>query len=229
MRTFHTILLVLVCTFAAASAANAELIIYGTQTDHVLVPGASLEDVRLSVDLSVTGGIAAMRLANVSVGSGASAVFKEIVIDAYDDDTDAAVLWSPAIVDTVGEVAFTIVPSNGLPGYQNETGKERPLVELQADSPPVVAGLGVGEAVVVEFGTCLPDGSDIGDYIAAFGDGEDTALYTIGFHAISADTVNGESLSGTHTPEPATLSLVVLGACAVLLRWRRNSGRRCLR
>jgi hypothetical protein len=208
------------------AAASADFIIYGTNTDHAIVPGASLSDVRMRVDLSVAGGQAIVTFTNVSAAPEVSVVFKEIVIDTLDDDTATAILWNPAILTHTGGVSYSLARYNGLPGYpqlHDDTG----MVELQADSPSPQQGIGIGEQLQVAFSTSLADGSAIGDYLAAFG-GEDSAFGSIGFHGISASILNGESLSGVAdpgspaVPEPAAASLLVLGGAALLARRRRR-------
>jgi hypothetical protein len=205
--------------------ALAGITIYGTQTDHPIVPGSDLTDVQMKVDLLVSGGVATMTFTNVSIWPELSAVFKEIVVDGYDDDeADGAVLWNPVIVTSTPYVSYSWGDSNGLPGYQAVTNDGVFLIEFQADAPPVQMGIGPGEVFQVQFGTALADGADIFDYLAFFGGGEDTADYALGFHAISADVVNGESLSGVYeVPEPAT---VLVGALGLLVFVRRRKGRR---
>ena len=70
----------------------------------------------------------------------------------------------------------------------------------------------------VRFNTLLVNGSTIQDYFNAFGGGNDTAAYSIGFHAISAQAVDGDSLSGVAVPEPATLAMLAFGGLAILGR-----------
>lgn len=206
-----------------AGSAHADYIVLGTHADDNIQPGRSLEDVRMSVDLSVADGMATMTFTNVSVPSE-TAVFKEIVIDGYDDDTDTAILWNPEVLTETNEVDYSASKnSNGLPGYQTQTSDPMPLIELQAKSSPVKYGLGVGEVLQVRFNTSLANGATILHYFDALDDGDDTAAYSIGFHAISAQVVNGGSLSGTvpgnnEVPEPATLGMLALGGLAVLGR-----------
>jgi hypothetical protein len=201
-----------------AGAAHADYIIFGTHADDNIQPGRSLEDVRMSVGLSVANGLATVTFTNVSVPSE-TAVFKEIVIDGLDDDTGTAILWAPEVLTDTNAVSYSVSGHpNGLPGYQNETGDAVPLIELQAKSSPVKYGIGVGEVLQVRFNTSLPDGSTIQDYFNAFGGGDDTRHYSIGFHAISAEVVNGGSLSGIALPEPATLGMLAFGGLVVLGR-----------
>ena len=79
-----------------------------------------------------------------------------------------------------------------------------------------------GESLQVRFNTSLPNGSGIADYLAFFDGGADRAFYSIGFHAISADVVNGQSLSGTNVPEPGAAALLVFGAAGMIIRRRRR-------
>jgi len=210
----------------SAGASQGSLIVYGTQSDSPLVPGASLSDVRLSVDLAVADGKAVFSFTNASVAPENSAVFKEIVIDSFDGDTGRAILWNGTVLTNTPSIAYTIHSSNGLPGYHNLTSEAVPLIELDAKSPPPKRGIGPGELLEVQFDTWLSDGSLIQDYLAFFGGGSDTSVGAIGFHAISADVVNGESLSGfsgsyAHVPEPSTAIFLVAGASLAIVR-RRN-------
>ena len=211
---------------ACALPAQGSIIVYGSHTTHSIVPGGSISDVRMEVSLSVSGSVATFTFTNASTGLETSAVFKEIVIDRYDGDTGLAILWNGVVVTDTPQVAYTLDDSNGLPGYGALTVETPPLAELQAKPSPVAKGIGIGEALVVQFDTSLPGGSDIIDYLSAFNGGDDTALAAFGFHAISASTVNGESLSGIVTggqiPDPATASLLVAGGAAFLLRRRRR-------
>jgi hypothetical protein len=201
-----------------AGPVRADYIIFGTHTDHQIEDGLSLQDVRLSVDLSVSDGLATVTFTNVSVASE-TAVFKEIVIDGHDDDTGTAILWNPMVLTDTMDVSYSVSSHpNGLPGYQGQTSDAVPLIELQAQSSPVKYGIEPGEAVQVRFNTSLANGSTILDYFNAFGGGNDTAHYSIGFHAISARAVNGESLSGIAVPEPATLGMLAFGGLVMLVR-----------
>jgi len=201
-----------------AGPAHADYIIFGTHSDDYVQDGLSLEDVRMSVDLSVANGWATMTFTNVSV-TGETAVFKEIIVDGYDNDTHAFILWNPVVLTHTNDVDYYVSSHpNGLPGYQTETNDAVWQVELQARSSPVKYGIGPGETLQVAFWTSLANGSTIQDYLDAFGEGDDTAAYSIGFHAISAEAVCGGSLSGVAVPEPATLGMLVLGGLAALGR-----------
>jgi hypothetical protein len=207
------------------SASGAGLVIYGTHADHPVVPGGDISDVRMTVDLSIVGGVATITFTNTSVLPETSAVIDEIVIDLYDDDlvTGGDVLWDPVILTDTAEVRFSMGDSNGLPGYGPMTSDTPPLLEFGADPPPSTRGLDIGESLVVQFDTALPDGPDrIDDYLAWFDGGSDTASYSIGFHAISASTLDGESLSGTYeVPEPGTLLAIGFGVLLLARRVRR--------
>jgi MYXO-CTERM domain-containing protein len=220
-----------------ACPAHADLIIYGTQSDATPLSGHSLNDVQLSVGLSVSHGIATMTFTNVSAAAE-TAVISEIVVDTYDNDntnTGLATLWDPLVLTHTKGVSFSWGWSNGLPGYGPQTRDATPLVELKADPSPVKNGLSVGESLQVQFGTSLADGSTIFDYLNSFGGGTDTGAFSLGFHAISASAVNGGSLSGTTfwsdsrppdpTPEPAGLALLALGSLAVVRRRARRTAR----
>ena len=208
------VLLALLCP-----AARGSLIVYGGQSDYPLAPGASLDDVRLTVELTVIGEVATMTFVNTSLSE---AVFKEIVVDTCDDDRGLHVLWNPLILTDTADVAYTVRESNGLPGYHEFTSEVVMLLEFAADSPPPRRGLGVGETLQVQFATSLADGSDIADYLAFFDGGADSSDHAIGFHAISADVVDGESLSGISLPEPASMLLIAVGAPLALQHRNRR-------
>jgi len=204
--------------------AHGSVIVYGSHTSHPIIPGGSISDVRMEVSLAVGGSVATFTFANVSTGLETSAVMKEIVIDRDDGDSDLAILWNGVVVTDTAQVAFRLRDSNGLPGYHALTSETPPLAELRAKRSPVRKGLGISETLVVQFDTSLPDGSNVHDYLSAFNGGQDTALAALGFHAIRASTVDGKSLSGivTEVPEPATVSLTLLGAAALLRRRRHG-------
>ncbi len=128
----------------------------------------------MSVDLSVSGGQAVMTFTNSSQGLGATAVFKEIVVDTCDGDQGAAVLWGAQLVNQPPEVSYSAGDSNGLPGYNDVTSEQPPLLELQADSPPPCCGLGLGESLQVLFQTSLPDGAGIDQHVGGEPEGNVT-------------------------------------------------------
>lgn len=218
-----TALIISTALFALlAGPALADHIVLGTHTDYPMVAERGLDDVRLSVGLSVNDGLAIFTFTNVSIESE-MAVFKEIVIDGYDDDTAAAILWNPVVLTNTDCVDYSVSKHpNGLPGYNTETSDPMPLIELQAKSSPVKYGIGAGEVLEVQFNTSLANGSTMADYFRAFGGGDDTAEYSIGFHAISATVVDGQSLTGIipggAVPEPASLAMLAFGGLAVLYR-----------
>jgi hypothetical protein len=225
VRRIHPVAFILflfAVAWAVQPASGAGLVIYGTHTDHPVVPGGDITDVRMTVELSVAAGVATFTFSNTSVLPETSAVIDEIVLDLYDDDLDTGgdVLWDPVILTNTEKVRFSMGASNGLPGYGPMTTEVPPLLELGADPPPSKRGLDIGESLVVQFETVLPDGSDrIADYLAWFDGGSDTANYSIGFHALKASTLDDESLSGIYeVPEPGTLLLVGFGALLVLIR-----------
>jgi len=217
-----TVLAVVACL---AGSSDADIVVYGTHTDHPIVPGGDLTDIKMTVDLAVSGGVAIMTFKNTSDGDEISAVFKEIVLDTHDDDllVGGEVLWNPVILTHTDEVSFSWGDSNGLPGYNAVTTETTLLIEFQADSPPTQKGINIGESLQVQFQTSLADSPDaIGDYLSFFNGGDDTADYCVGFHAISASTVDGESLSGIYeVPEPATMGLIGFASLLIITRRKR--------
>jgi len=237
MRVCNLLVLVAAIVCLVPHQSHAGITIYGTHADHPIIPGGSLSDVKMSVDLSVSGTVATMTFTNISDGLETTAVIAEIVLDTYDDDLYGDgpdpepvgwVLWDPVILTSTDDVSFTFGDSNGLPGYHSVTSDMLALVEYQADSSPTQKGLNIGESLVVQFDTSLSDGEGIGDYFAFFDGGSDTAAYTIGFHAINTTTVYEEttgdraSLSGIYIPEPATMVMVGFGALLLLIRRKRR-------
>ena len=213
----------LLSLLAAGGPAHASLIVYGSHADHAIVPGGSLSDVRMSVDLTATGGTATVTFANVSAPPELSAVLKTIYLDLTDDDTGSGILWLPNIRHDLSDGTYSVGSYDVLPGYGTEITDGSSMIEFRAAPPPTGNGVAPGgEKLVVEFATSLADGSDIFDYLAAFNGGDDTEYCSIGFHAISADTVGGESLTGVTVPEPAALGLIGLGAVAMLKRRQKS-------
>ena len=224
MLARNVVLTVFVCSvlLCIPSIANATLIISATHAADPLSPGSSLDDVRMAVDLSVIGGTATMTFTNVSVPPEFSAIFKTIVVDLKDDDTDQAVLWSPNVRNDLSDGLYSVGAYNVLPGYEPYITDGASMIELNAVDPAPSNGIPPsGNKLVVEFATSLSDGSDILDYLAFFNGGADTEAYSLGFHAISTDTiVNNGSLSGV--PEPASLALLVFGV-PILIRRKLKS------
>lgn len=107
------------------------------------------------------------------------------------------------------------------------------MMQLNPKGSPVKNGLGIGEKLCLQFATSLADGSTVQDLMGAYAqDGE--ASYNIGFHAISASSVKGQSLSGMNmnvaVPEPAALVLVAATSCwstddAMPVIWANGAGR----
>ncbi|MFB3893045.1 MAG: PEP-CTERM sorting domain-containing protein [Phycisphaerae bacterium] len=209
-------------SLAAIPSAQAGLIISGLQSEYTPVPGASLSDVRMEVDLWVAGGVATFTFTNVSLAPETTAVFKEIVIDTYNDDTHTAYLTGPGTVIAPSGVAYTIGDSNGLPGFNSDTTDPHPLKELQAVQPPPKNGIGIGQSVQVRFDTTLATGTTIYDYLALFNGPTDTLHGTFGFQAINCSVINGQSLSGIEAPEPATIVLLMLGGLVVAFKRTRR-------
>lgn len=213
-----------------AGSAAGEVIVLGAHSSAAAIPGSQLGDVRMSVDLSVSGGLATFAFQNASTGLETSAVLRRIVIDTYDDDTGEAILWDAQILTHSSDVRYRLMPSKGLPGYRPQTHDAMPLVELRAEVPAPRKGLGPGELLMVSFRTNLPDGAGMEGYLAAFGGGDDTGLYALGFQAINASILNGGSLSGMNNgsepvPEPATMALVLIGGLASVVRRSRRQSR----
>ncbi len=217
---------VLALSVLAASSAEASLIIIGSHTDHSIVPSGSIADVRLKVDLVVNlvGGqnTATITFQNDSQLSETSVVFKTIYIDLMDDDDGLAVLWDVNVRDDLSDATYTAGAYNVLPGYGSLIEDGSSMIEFNAANPAPHDGIGPAdpnEELVVEFQTSLAVGSDIFDYLAFFDGEDDTQMYAIGFHAISADVVDYESLSGV-VPEPASATLFLLGFSGLV--WRRK-------
>ncbi|MHC4716051.1 MAG: PEP-CTERM sorting domain-containing protein [Planctomycetota bacterium] len=216
----------IVCAIVVACllvpCAHGSVIVTADPASPPDIPGVDPTDLQMSVDLSVLDGVATMTFTNTSVASAGRAVIKEIVVDGYDDDTATALLTDPVVVTDTPDVAYKVRRSNGLPGYRKETSDPTPLVELRARSPKPVKGIGVGEALVVSFQTSLPDGATIHDYLAAFNGGDDSAAYSLGFHAIRAGGVGARTASRVVLPEPAALAALTAGAAVVLLKRKRR-------
>lgn len=206
---------------AIAGLAQGDLIIYGSRADYTPVPGADLSNVRLAVRLDVVGSTAIMTFTNVSVAPEYSVSFKLITIDTIDDDTGLAVLSNATILTDTKSISYSLDSYSNLPGYNAEITDGASIVVLVANPPPSKDGMNPDEILQVQFDTILPAGSDIYDYLGFFNGGNDTAEYTIAFHAISSDIIDGESLGGAYVPEPITISLLLVGGVA-LLRKRRS-------
>ncbi len=201
--------------------AQASIVISANHASDPIPVGSNLGDIRLEVDMSVDGGIATMTFFNASVSPELSAVFKMIVVDLIDNDTDQAILWDPVIRDDLSDGSYTWGSYNTLPGFNSLITDGESMIELNTVNPAPHEGLSPGESLVVEFSTSLADGAGIEDYLAAFGSGDDTSNYSLGFHAISTDTIeNDGSLSGAKVPEPASIALIGSGAIALIRRRR---------
>ncbi|MCK4601569.1 MAG: PEP-CTERM sorting domain-containing protein [Phycisphaerae bacterium] len=217
----YLILAILGCVLPA----QGSIIVYGSHTGgHRRTPSRSLSDVRMEVSLAVSGSVATFTFANVSTGLETSAVVKEIVIDRYDNDTGLSILWDGEVITHTCGVRFRLRRSNGLRGFRRLTRETPRLAELRAKSRPIWTGLSVGETLVVQFDTSLPDGSGVIDYLSAFGGGQDTGLGALGFLAIRGACrrggVSGIS-TGSEIPEPASATLLLLGGVVALKRRRR--------
>lgn len=221
-RSITAMTLTGVALLFTAMPAGAEIIVSGGQTDHTIVQGA-LEDVRLGFSLIAQDGYATVTFRNLSAGAETSAVFKEIVLDGVDNDTGTVILSGPAITGGSAGVNYTIGSSGGVPGYKNLV--DDTMFAFNAKSSPVKNGLAPGLELVVRFATTLADGSNENDYMSALGGGNDTPQYALGFHAISAAIVNGQSLSGMsvtgEVPEPATATILLAGGMLLALRRKR--------
>lgn len=207
---------------SSPSLTRASLMISGNHPGAALSPGASLDDVRLEVSLSVAAGRATTTWTNASVAPEDSAVFKTLFMDLEDDDTGEAVLWNPTVRNDLSDGVYTVGAYNVLPGFNLLIVDGASMVELNAANPAPHEGIAPGQSLIVEFDTSLPDGSDIFDYLAFFDGGADSEAYCLGFHAISSDTiVNDGSLSGAHVPEPTSAILLLAGVGCVFVRRRR--------
>jgi len=207
------------------SIAGASLIITASHADDPLNAGASLDDIRLEVSLSVTGSQATMTFENASVAPELSAVFKTIVIDTKDDDTDQLVLWNPLVRDDLSDGVYNVGPYNVLPGFNPMIVDGVSMIELNAANPAPHNGLSPGDRLVVQFDTSLAEGAGIDDYLALFDGGSDTVAYCLGFHAISTDTVVDDGSASGAVPEPTSVALLAMGLPLFLLRRRRRRGR----
>ena len=204
------------------SPSQAAVVILANHASDPLSDGASLADVRLEVDMTVEAGIAMMTFSNASLSPENSVVFKMIAVDLLDSDTGQAILWDPLIRDDLSDVAYTLGSYINLPGFNPMISDGESMIALNAINPAPHKGLAPGELLVVEFSTSLADGAGMAEYFSAFGEGDDTANYSLGFHAISSDTIVGDgSLSGANVPEPAALGLLATGAIGLIRRRRR--------
>ena len=204
----------------ACGVSQASVIVYGTYSDHPVADGSELSDVRMSVDMTVSGGLATMTFTNVSVYPELTASFKTIAVDWYDEDTSQRVLWNPVVLNSVGGVSYDSITIASLPAIPSEDTMM--LIGLSADPPPTKKGLAPGKMLQVRFNTSLADGSTIEDYLAFFDGGNDTAVNSLGFHAISATTVSGQSMVGTYIPEPTAMAMLMAGGGLLALRRRKR-------
>ncbi len=228
------IAITLILLTATAMPAAASIIVAGSTSAYMPVEGAELSDVRLTVDLSVDAAGATMTFTNTSIAPERTAVFKEFVVDTYNDATHTAIFTNARILDASSGVDFGFDEFNGLPGYSDSLKDDMGMMSLRAWSPPTKKGLGIGDRLRLRFDTILPMGSTIEDYLAQFRSESDRADSAIGFHAISSTIVNGQSLTGMDViyyptppavPEPGTLVVLAAGAGMLVLR-RRRAGRR---
>lgn len=215
--------LLFVSLVIACGSANASVIVSAGHCSYPLVPGGSLSDIRMDVDLVVSGGFATMTFSNLSGGQETSAVLGAIYVDTVDDDSGAAILWNPIIVGASSGASFGIDYSDGPPGYRDSIADATQMLTLDADSPVTKKGLTLGKWLQVRFATSLASGSTIDDYLASFGGGNDTGEYALGFHAQACSTVDGNSVSGASVPEPTALALIAAGGAGIIHRSRRRA------
>ncbi len=150
LQSKPTLCALLLSLLVAGGSAHASLIVYGTHADHAIVPGGSLSDVRMSVDLTATGGTATVTFANVSVAPELSAVLKTVYLDLTDDDTGIGILWLPNIRHDLSDGTYSVEPYSVLPGYGTEITDGSSMIEFLAAPPPTGNGLApVGEKLVV--------------------------------------------------------------------------------
>ena len=194
---------------ASSTLAHASIIVYATASDYDTIPGSSLTDVQLNVDMIVRDGQAVFSFVNSSTGQESGVSFKQIVLDAHSQMLDSTILWDPQILTNTSSVSYQTGTAKQVPGWKIQDSVR--MISLSAAAPPSKKGLNPGETLEVSFCTSLEDGSDIYDYIAAFAGQND---YVMGFHGISSDIIRGESLTGVYfaseVPEPASISLLGL-------------------
>jgi len=135
------------------------------------------------------------------------------ITDIYVDD--GSLLELVTIHNTVGSVEFSAYPSP--PNLPRGENLSPPFVAdecFSADSDPPVQPLGInpGESLSIEYS--LINGGTIDDIIDELASGE----LRIGIHVQGYESEGSESF--ILTPEPATLSLIVLGT--LLARRRRT-------